>query len=160
MKLVSIRDVAREAGCSPAAVSFVLNHTRPVGDELRRRITRAAEKLGYELPPSRQKANTIALLADNHTTVCAGISLNELTDEIKRAGYDVQTFLLFGGRAEALPLLPELAASPGFVGVLNLLPALPSDDLEKSCPALPSLTPAQSVRSPRELLVLLEKLAR
>lgn len=44
---VTIRDVARRAGVSTATVSYVLNDSRPVGMETRRRVLQAVNELGY-----------------------------------------------------------------------------------------------------------------
>lgn len=44
---VTIRDVAREAGVSIATVSYVLNNSRRVGEESRRRVLDAVKRLGY-----------------------------------------------------------------------------------------------------------------
>jgi len=45
--VATIRDVAREAGVSIATVSYVLNDTKPVSEETRRKVLEAARKLGY-----------------------------------------------------------------------------------------------------------------
>jgi len=42
-----MRDVAERAGVSVATVSHVINQTRPVSDELRRRVLAAMDELGY-----------------------------------------------------------------------------------------------------------------
>jgi DNA-binding LacI/PurR family transcriptional regulator len=44
---VTIRDVARQAGVSTATVSYVLNDSRPVSAETRRRVLMVVEELGY-----------------------------------------------------------------------------------------------------------------
>jgi DNA-binding LacI/PurR family transcriptional regulator len=44
---VTIRDVAQRAGVSTATVSYVLNESRPVGEETRKRVQNAVEELGY-----------------------------------------------------------------------------------------------------------------
>jgi DNA-binding LacI/PurR family transcriptional regulator len=44
---VTIRDVAREAGVSTATVSYVLNDSRRVAEDTRRRVIQAAQRLGY-----------------------------------------------------------------------------------------------------------------
>jgi LacI family transcriptional regulator len=44
----TMRDVARHAGVSTATVSHVINHTRPVSDELRERVHTSMELLGYQ----------------------------------------------------------------------------------------------------------------
>jgi DNA-binding LacI/PurR family transcriptional regulator len=53
-------DVARKAGVSRAAVSYVLNGTRVehVGEETRARILQAAEELGYFIHPSARALRT------------------------------------------------------------------------------------------------------
>lgn len=43
-----MRDVAERAGVSVTSVSHVINETRPVSDELRRRVLAAMEELGYQ----------------------------------------------------------------------------------------------------------------
>ena len=47
MTNVTIRDVAKEAGVSIATVSYVLNDSRHVAEETRRRVLQAATRLGY-----------------------------------------------------------------------------------------------------------------
>ena len=49
---VTMTDVAREAGCSQATVSFVLNRSPGIklSDETRERVIEAARKLGYAAP--------------------------------------------------------------------------------------------------------------
>ena len=51
---VSIRDVARAVGVSPAAVSKALNHKPDVSEALRRRVFDACDALGYRLNSSIQ----------------------------------------------------------------------------------------------------------
>lgn len=48
-KFASIRDVAREAGVSVAAVSKALNNKPDISDDLRKRIFEVCEQLGYRL---------------------------------------------------------------------------------------------------------------
>ncbi len=45
--MATIRDVAREAGVSIATVSYVLNNTKHVSEETRRKVLEAARRLGY-----------------------------------------------------------------------------------------------------------------
>lgn len=67
-KLPTSRDVARLAGVSQTTVSFVINGSRPVAGETRRRVLEAAESLGYQ-PHSGARAlksrrsNLLALVA-------------------------------------------------------------------------------------------------
>jgi LacI family transcriptional regulator len=46
--LATVKDVARRAGVSTSTVSHVLNETRWVSDELRRRVLDASDELGFE----------------------------------------------------------------------------------------------------------------
>ncbi len=48
MKIVTMRDVAEQAGVSVTTVSHVINETRPVSDELRARVLTAMQELGYK----------------------------------------------------------------------------------------------------------------
>jgi LacI family transcriptional regulator len=50
---VSLLDVARHAGVSPATVSRVVNNSAPVSDEIRLKVISSAELLGYEISPVR-----------------------------------------------------------------------------------------------------------
>lgn len=55
MKKITIRDIAQEAGVSKAAVSYVLNDKKGVGDEARRRIEHVIKLHGYR--PNLQSKN-------------------------------------------------------------------------------------------------------
>lgn len=46
-KRVSIYDIAKFSGVSPAAVSYVINGVNKVSDETRRRVLAAINELGY-----------------------------------------------------------------------------------------------------------------
>jgi LacI family transcriptional regulator len=52
---VTMTDIAREAGCSQATVSFVINNAPGIrlSDDTRRRVLDAARRLGYSAPVSR-----------------------------------------------------------------------------------------------------------
>lgn len=54
---VNVRDVAREAGVSPATVSRVINGHPQVSAETRERVKRAIESLGYDMRSSRLAAD-------------------------------------------------------------------------------------------------------
>ena len=64
----SVRDIARIAGVSPAAVSYVLNAKPGVSDKTREKILDVIEKLGYRDTQSggdRDKSRLIYLVIDN-----------------------------------------------------------------------------------------------
>lgn len=54
---VNVRDVAREAGVSPATVSRVINGHPQVSAETRERVNRAIKSLGYDMRSSRLAAD-------------------------------------------------------------------------------------------------------
>ncbi len=51
---VTLRDIARESGVSPATVSLVLRDKPGVGAETRQRVLACAEALGYDYQPARR----------------------------------------------------------------------------------------------------------
>lgn len=57
-KAATIRDVAREAGVSIAAVSYALNGGGTIGDEMRQRVLEVAERLGYRANHSARAVRT------------------------------------------------------------------------------------------------------
>ncbi|GAA2315797.1 LacI family DNA-binding transcriptional regulator [Nonomuraea roseoviolacea subsp. roseoviolacea] len=72
--MVTLEDVARQAGVSLATASRVLNgSTRQVGADLRARVERAADELGYR---ANMAAQTLARGASN----VIGIVVHDLTD--------------------------------------------------------------------------------
>ena len=74
---VTMTDVARAAGCSQSTVSFVLNNnsTVQISDEMRERVKRVADDLGYEGMPTAPRAEgnsttaqVIAFVVDSLST--------------------------------------------------------------------------------------------
>lgn len=59
----NLRDVAKEAGVSPATVSRVINGHPQVSSETRQRVERAIQALGYDLRSSRRLAADTRLTA-------------------------------------------------------------------------------------------------
>lgn len=62
---VSLLEVARHAGVSPATVSRVMNNSAPVSDNVRSKVVSSAEELGYDITPPRSStasSRTIAVI--------------------------------------------------------------------------------------------------
>lgn len=96
---VTIKDVARLAGVSPATVSLVLSNKGQVSEETRRRVLEAAQKLGYR--PNvlarnlvKGKTNTILLCAfirdDRKLSTFYGELINSLLTATSTSGYYLQ----------------------------------------------------------------------
>jgi LacI family transcriptional regulator len=92
---VTMTDVAREAGCSQATVSFVLNHAPGIklSAETRSRVFDAARRLGYAVPPVVVPAEVpvrgrrIGFIADQlATSPEAMVAIEGLTQASRPAG--------------------------------------------------------------------------
>ncbi|MGV8953079.1 MAG: LacI family DNA-binding transcriptional regulator [Cypionkella sp.] len=88
-------DVAREAGCSQATVSFVLNHVPGIklSSETRQRVFDAARRLGYAVPPMPAPAShaargrRIGFIVDQlATSPEAMVALEGLTQAARASG--------------------------------------------------------------------------
>lgn len=55
---VSLLEVARHAGVSPATVSRVINNSAPVSETVRAKVVASAEALGYQLNPPRASSSS------------------------------------------------------------------------------------------------------
>ena len=60
----TVRDIAQQAGVSPATVSLVLNRRPGVGDDTRTLVLKIADELGYSLPSRKHRKDnpTVRLL--------------------------------------------------------------------------------------------------
>lgn len=92
--MVTMRDVARQAGVSITTVSHVLNNSRPVSDELRQRVESAMSELGYV--PNRaarslrtQKSYTIAVIIPDITNPFYPAFARGIQDTAEAEGYNL-----------------------------------------------------------------------
>ncbi len=70
--MVTNRDVARKAGVSLATVSHVVNSTRPVSADTRKKVERVIKTLGYH-------PNALARSLTTHTTRTIGLMVGSIT---------------------------------------------------------------------------------
>lgn len=63
--MITIRDIAKEAGVSPATVSNVLNGKRNVGEETRNRIIEVCSQLGYKQTNYSRKEHSLRTVIFN-----------------------------------------------------------------------------------------------
>ncbi len=92
-KLVSIKDIAKEAGVSISSVSFALNDPERVGADTRRHILRIARELGYTRVKKLRKRGYIGLVADDYYNLLFGEFYNwvvfGILEELKKRGVNV-----------------------------------------------------------------------
>lgn len=99
----TIRDVARQAGVSPATVSLTLSGRGRIADETRQRILRVSNDLNYRLPVRRRKSadrRVFTIPKASHRERGPVIDPREELDMLRleveqreREGYDVSAFL-------------------------------------------------------------------
>ena len=87
----TMKDVAQEAGVSLGTVSKVMNSI-PVGEEYRRKVVKAAEKLGYQVNPYARalragKSNCIAMIVPEVRHPFFASLVDELTASLTKRGY-------------------------------------------------------------------------
>ncbi|MBR2188361.1 MAG: extracellular solute-binding protein [Eubacterium sp.] len=93
--MANIREVAALAGVSTATVSNVLNQTKPVSTEKRRRVLDAARTLHY-IPNTnardlrRKTTQTIGVIMTDIKSQFHAEIFNTLSSEIQKKGYSIQ----------------------------------------------------------------------
>lgn len=102
--MVTIHDVARDAGVSPSTVSYAITGKRRISDATRRRVEESMRRLGYLPRPllgtehrasPRQKRNVIALFAPTRPGVDLAIIMGFIdciTRWAKSQGYNTLLF--------------------------------------------------------------------
>jgi LacI family transcriptional regulator len=84
---VTIRDIAKKLGLSPAAVSMVMNNRQGIGEETRINILSAARELGYErrkrLPHNRLESLSLVIYGKRGDIVSFTPFFAELTQGIE-----------------------------------------------------------------------------
>ncbi|MGI6565851.1 MAG: LacI family DNA-binding transcriptional regulator [Limnochordia bacterium] len=91
---VTMRDVAREAGVAVSTVSLVVNNREGVSDELRAKVLKAVEKLGYR--PNRiarslktDKSHVLGLIIPDITNPFFPLLVRGVTDTASTYGYSI-----------------------------------------------------------------------
>ncbi len=107
----TLKDIAREAGVSTAAVSKVLNNRAGVGAETRERITRIARDLGYRGRGGRADAHRLVsatvVTLERYVMNDAfyGVILNSLVSHGAEAGLEITVSIAPEGRDASLTTL-------------------------------------------------------
>ncbi|PIS28657.1 hypothetical protein COT42_07390 [Candidatus Saganbacteria bacterium CG08_land_8_20_14_0_20_45_16] len=77
-KLVTIKDIAKEAGVSLATVSFALNNPERVGSQTRRHVLRIARELDYSRIKKSKMTGNIGLISDDYHNLLFGEFYNHV----------------------------------------------------------------------------------
>jgi len=114
----TVRDVAREAGVSLATVSLVLNGKDGVGDDTRRRVLAAIDRLGYQ---RRGQRPVIGLLIERlpvpaYSDPLVGLMVHGVEVEAGRLGYHV----LLASVESGTTTLPAMVAEQQVSGLVAL----------------------------------------
>jgi LacI family transcriptional regulator len=88
-KVVTIKDIAREAGVSPSLVSFVFNGKNRVGEQTRQRILEVADRLGYRTGQAARVPWPAARIIGIIVPSLDAAPLQALSDCAYRRGYTV-----------------------------------------------------------------------
>jgi len=94
VKLITIKDIAREAGVSTATVSYVINSSRHVMPEKRQRVLDIISKTNYQ--PNRvakslrtKRTNTIGVLAEDILSFPTVGIINGISEYIEKSDYNI-----------------------------------------------------------------------
>jgi LacI family transcriptional regulator len=92
--LVTIHDVAKEAGVAISSVSRVLNGSKNVGRDIQEKVQHAVEALGYECNPlaralKSRKSNTIGVILTDITSAFFPLVLKGIEDAMHKSGYHI-----------------------------------------------------------------------
>lgn len=131
IRRISITDVAKAAGVSPATVSNALNRTRPVDPDTMERVTRAAKALGYVPNAAARsfrtgRANAIAVFSSMPAPVAAGPAKLGFLMEV--AASAAEAALQHGLALVLVPPVPNAAEVLRDTGVDGALLIEPSAD--------------------------------
>ena len=125
-KIVTIADIAREAGVSRATVSLALNGKPGVAPETRRRILEIAEKLHYQPNASArglalQKTQTIGVIVPDIGSPFYAELIRGVEEEASRAGYYLM-LLTTAGKPSREEMYFRLLGEQRVDGIIVLTP--------------------------------------
>jgi DNA-binding LacI/PurR family transcriptional regulator len=101
---ITIKDVAKRVGVTPATVSMVINHKPRISDETRRKVMEAIEELDY-FPHAGarslvlQRTQTVGVAAPLFSTYSVLEMLAGIEQEAAASGYDL---VLYGSHGAAM----------------------------------------------------------
>lgn len=140
-KKVTMSDVAEEAGCSKATVSYCITHNRPISKETSRRVRAAIEKLGYHPESDRRSLGkkNIAILVNDLFLSFLNPFLDYITRKISDKGYIAQLYPLPPDFSRTPELIRNIGNTRNIAGILCMASVLESVDIFKWSHGIPSI---------------------
>lgn len=94
MQRITIKDVAREAGCGVSTASRVLNASGPVSAEVRERVSRAAQELGFSFSSigralQSRRSMTVGCIVPSLTNPVFAEAVQGVQSVLQEAGYQL-----------------------------------------------------------------------
>jgi DNA-binding LacI/PurR family transcriptional regulator len=138
----TILDVAREAAVSPATVSRFLSGTKPVSEDLGRRVQAAVERLGYRPDPAAQgllrgARHAVGVVVPDLSNPYFAEVLKGVTTAAE--GADFRTLVADTGESTDAEVEAALELSRWADGVVLCSPRMPQSDLTRLMTAIPRL---------------------
>lgn len=136
-KRITIHDVAREAECSIATVSLVLNGSGRIGDAMREKVMQVIQRMGYQPNTAGrnlrlQRTDTIGLMFNpSPSRIFKNIFYIEMMEGLEETFYQNGLSLLLGSGREELAAgnLPKFMRT-GAVDALILMGHFPEMELD------------------------------
>jgi LacI family transcriptional regulator len=134
MKKVTIRDIAREAGVSKAAVSYVLNDKKGVGEETRKKIEHVIETHGYR-PNSLSKSLALGRNYSIHAVIrreaapaCKAFYFSVIAQMVEQAGGSISIIPAFQsdntGKDQCLLEIARSSSTDGVIAFQGVKPEI------------------------------------
>ncbi len=136
---VTIKDVAKQANVSISTVSRVINDSKPVSDEIKKRVLEVIRETGYSPNPVARslvmkKSRLIGVIVPDIASFYIGEVLNAMEEIAKAYGYEIILCNSYGETEQELKYLNLLKSKQveGVVFITHQLQAEQEDFINKS----------------------------
>ncbi len=168
MKQITIQDIAREAGVSTAAVSYVLNGKKGVGAETRQKIERAVEKYDYR-PSLRSKSLALGKNYSIHAVIrreaapaCKAFYFSVIAQMVEQVMGHFSVVPVFQSddtdKDKSLLDIVRSNSTDGIIAFQGVMPEIPAE-LEKHKIPLVVINPGIEATDATSVILDFEKLA-
>lgn len=87
--MATLKDVAKRANVSIATVSSVINNSRPVAEETKRRVMKAIQEVGYKAKRSNGRAGKVLYVVPSVANITFTQYMGAIQRTLMNAGYDL-----------------------------------------------------------------------